>query len=45
MQHTELLARNYTDEEVRRLLLDMFSHVREERVPFFVRLLRRMQKK
>ncbi len=40
MSDAEILARNYTDTEMHRLLLDVFSHVPESRTPFFVRLLR-----
>ncbi len=45
MYNTEILARNYTDDEIHHLLLDIFSHVPASRTPFFVRLLRRENKK
>ncbi len=44
MSDSEILARTYTDDELHRLLLDMFAHVPASRTPFFVRLLRRKAK-
>ncbi len=41
MLNQDILARNYTDTEMRALLVDMFAHVPSSRTPFFVRLLRR----